>query len=141
MRIFQTYIVLDPALGAEGLHGDAAKPAQDADQDRGGDLVDHRARDQEGEGHSQRDARLDEADEERHRGAGAEGRHRTEGDGHPARLPVRPVAHEGTHPLRREERAQQTHHIDDENQEQEDLGHVHHEELQGRPEMGLGAQP
>ena len=36
------------------------------------DLVDHRRGDQEGEGHAERHAGLDEADEERHRRAGAE---------------------------------------------------------------------
>ena len=49
-------------------------PAEESEQERERDLVDHRRRDQEREGDAERHARLHEADEQRHRRAGTERR-------------------------------------------------------------------
>ncbi len=61
-----------PTIATEqpGRHVDErdARPKQTPQQDER-DLVDHRAADEEGEHHPERDAGLDEADEEGHGGA------------------------------------------------------------------------
>ena len=149
-------VLLDPALGFESLHDDAAEPgdqqsgadverrqfpAKNPNQDHRRHLVDHRAGNQKREGHAERDAGLDEADEQRHRRAGAERRHRTERDREAACLPVGPAAHELPHLLGREHGAQQSHKIDHDHQQHEDLGHVHHEELNRRPSGTLRGEP
>ena len=80
-------VVLDVALEAQptddepgddgdgetrGHVGDRDGRAEQAPQENDRDLVDHRRGDEEREGHAERDADLDEADEQWHGRAGAE---------------------------------------------------------------------
>ena len=65
----------------------------------------------------------------------------------PTRLPVGSPAHEGPHPLRSNDGTQQAHDIDDRDQQDKDLRHVHDEELHGsarpggRLELPAGQRP
>ena len=70
----------DEQAGDEVEGGDL--PAEQPVEQHQGDLVDHRRGDQEREGDAERDAGLDEADEQRHRRAAAERRDDAEAGGH-----------------------------------------------------------
>ena len=105
------------------------------------DLVDHRRRDQEGEGHPERHAGFDEADEERHRRAGAERRDHPEQGGPGGACHDVAAGQRPPDPVRRDERAQEAHQRDDPDQQQHDLGQVEEEERERGTEALARIEP
>ncbi len=105
-------------------------PAEEAVEQHQRDLVDHRRRDQEREGDAQRDARLDEADEQRHGRAAAERRDDAEARGHHVACRLAPAVQQGARPLRAEERAHEADAEDDDREQHEHLHGVVDEELE-----------
>ena len=143
-------VVLDVALEAQAAD---QEPREDGDDEPGGHvgdgelrpdeapeeddrhLVDHGRRDKE------RDAGLEEADEQRHRRARAERRDDPEarGGGRPDdRVPTRERRPDL---FRRDERAQERDEGDDPGEEQQNLGHVEQEEGDGLAELGRLVEP
>ena len=115
-------------------------PAQQAEEQHERHLVHHRRRDEEREGHAQRDARRHEADEERHGGAGAERRDRAQERGQDVadRFPAAREDPPGA--LGREERADDADAEDHQHEQHQHLGGFEDEELDRRGEVGPGSQ-
>ena len=137
--------VLDVALHLEatddpaGDHGDEEPrdevqrgdlPAEQAVEQHQRDLVDHRRGDQEREGDAERDAGLDEADEQRHGRAAAERRDDAEAGGHHVAGRLAPAVQQGPRALRAEERAHDADAEDDDGEQQQHLDGVVDEELE-----------
>ena len=112
-------------------------PAEEAEEEHDGDLVHHRRRDEEGERHAQRHARLDEADEQRHRRAGAERRHDAESRRRDVADTFPAAAQKPARALRREERPDDAHQEDDAREEEQDLRGIVEEEVDGAAQVAV----
>ena len=118
--------------GVESRH----LPAEETEEEREGHLVDHRRRDEEREGDSERNPGADEADEHRHRRAGTERGDDAEERGEDVsdRLPL--PGQQAAGPLRREERADHPDGEDHQQEEKENLRDLVEEEGEGGSEGG-----
>ena len=118
----------DQQAGADVERGD--REAEQAVEQDDRDLVHHRARDQERQGHAERDTGGDEADEGGDGAAGAERRHDAEPGGGDVAEPFALAAEQRAGAFDREEAAQDADGEDDPDQQQQDLGRVVEEEVQ-----------
>jgi hypothetical protein len=121
-----------PHAQIECRHLPAEQPQEQGERD----LVDHGRRDQEGEGHPQGHPGGDEADEERHRRAGAEGGDDPQARGHGIADPEPPPGEQGAGALGGEEGLDHAHDEDDADQQEQDLGCVVNEEVDRLAQVG-----
>ncbi len=115
-------------------------PAEEAEEERERDLVDHRGGDEERERHAERDAGRDEPDEHRDRRAGAERRDDAEEGSQDVSGRLAPPREQAARLLRREEAPHDADDEDDERQEQEDLRDLVDEELDCGSQVCPGRQ-
>ena len=112
-------------------------PAEHAEQQRQRHFVDHGRGNQEGKGHPQRHAGLQEADEQRHRRTGTERRDDAQaGRHHVARAEASP-RQQRAGALRRDEGMDDAHDEDDAGEQQQHLGRIVEEELQRAAQMAV----
>ncbi len=115
-------------------------PAEQAEQQRQRHFIHHRRRDQEGEGDAQRYAGGKKTDEQRHRRAGAERCNDAQAGRHYV-ADAQPFAGEhGPRAFRRNEGMHHAHQEDDAGEQQQNLGRVVEEEMQGFAQMRLPRQ-
>ena len=129
----------DDQSGADVDGGDL--PAEQAEQHADGDLVDHRAGDEEAHRDAERDAGGDEADERRHGAARAERGDDAEPGGHDVADALALAAEQGAGPLDAHVGAQHGDDEDDPDQQQGDLRGVVEEEVDRLGEAVGGVQP
>ena len=116
-------------------------PPEEAEEEREGDLVHHRGGHEERERHAERHSGRDEANEERHRGAGAERRHDTQERREDGAHSLAFAGEDPPRPLGREEGPHDPDAEDDQGQEHQHLRRLVQEELDRRAEGVARRQP